>query len=266
MFATRLRMVLWGACAVSVFYNTDLCGATRFLADGFENGLGAWSVNPATSSIDRTFVHSGTCSHRVVHASNPNSTARLSFKHPASQKLFVRFFYMMRDMSSGPGKIGRLKAAGGSAVVSMECWYSPEYATGLFWYADGTTLINSDKGRWPGNCVSEQNVWHKYELFIEYNDPEAANGRLRLWIDRPDATAFESADAYKSIDVQNCQFRNTVRNIPYETLDLPTGFMNVGGAFYFDDLELWDGLPDLLPPPRPEDSPPPSAPKIQIDY
>ncbi len=266
MVPTRLRMVLWGACAVSVFYNTNLCGATRFFADGFENGFVNWNIEPRASSIDTTYAHSGACSHRSVFSPYPHPTiAILNFKHPASNKLFLRFHWLMKDVPEGFGKLGRFNAVSGG-TAGMELWYDKSWTTGIFWSAAGTDLKGSFDGRWPGNKVSEQNVWHKYEVFIEYNVPvSAANGRLRLWIDRPDDLPFESANAYKPIDVQNCQFRNTAVPCVYEMLHLPTNYNNVGGATYFDDVELWDGLPDVLPP-RPEDSPPPSAPKIQLDY
>jgi len=220
--------------------------ANLVFSDGFESGLGNWSLFIDTvHSLSSEYAHGGTYSHRVSYSGSPNSTARLGFTNPGTNKLFIRFYWLISDVDNAPGKIGRLKAAGGDQTVQMELWYaSDSYSTGIYWYSSGcSSLSEQAAARYPANNINAQNVWHKYELFIEYNDNNLSNGRLRQWINRPEGTAFPDADGYKTIDVQNAQFKNTDCNAFYETFDLPTGFNDVGGYYYFDDVEIWDDLP-----------------------
>ncbi len=230
--------------------------ATRFFYDGYENGLGNWTIHPDCNFIDYDYSHSGTCCLRTPGGqTSPYGIVWRSFTHPATDKFFLRFYFMLRNTTEGCGKLGRFEGVSGNVKSGMELWYdTTSCTTGIVWglwvNGVGQELAGQWDARWPSNSVNVFNVWHKYELFIEYNTPGSANGRLRLWIDRTKGLAFESANAYRVLNIQNCEFRTASYPLTYTMLDLPTNLWTTWrGNHYQDDVEFWDDLPDTLDEP-----------------
>mgnify|MGYP001566076806 CR=1 FL=1 len=125
------------------------------------------------------------------------------------------------------------------------------WSPGIHWYGSAAEGCSIDPDglccRYPAVNQEEPRVWHRNEIFIEYNDEGQSNGRFRQWIDRPEAIPLSEADAYKTADEPGTRFFGTgACALAYSSLRLPTnidgGFL--GGFIYYDDVDIRDCLPD----------------------
>lgn len=228
------------------------CGVERRLFyDSFEEGLALWSFGGSNHEQSADQAHSGGFSHKVWDVGDLSEIAYVVFDPPASGSLYVGFWWLVEgSYGDSPGKLGRLISAGQTNQMEMWC-SSGSWSPGIHWYgsADEGCSIDPDGlcCRYPGVNQEAPGVWHRNEIFIEYNREGESNGRFRQWIDRPESIPLSEADAYKTADEADTRFFGPgACALPYNSLRLPTnidgGFM--GGFIYYDDVDIRDCLPD----------------------
>ena len=242
-------------------YTTPAMAASIIFSEGYENGLSNWHPFSQASSIVNNFARSGSSSLRSDRSLGAPQTAR-SFTFPSTRKLYLSFWvYVTPGSADMMGKWARFITQGGGREAQMEFWATGQRAQ-MFWYTrhDGGQscgITGGPVGASPGSLNKGQ--WNRFEVFIEYNDPGISNGRVRQWINRPTNTSIINADAYKTADQRNVKFADSGQcGAVYETLHLPTGYSSGSPVIYFDDVELWDDLPeqDQGSTPPPADNPP----------
>ncbi|MBI5550760.1 MAG: hypothetical protein HY911_04575 [Desulfobacterales bacterium] len=227
--------------------------AAQLLFDGYENGdLSNWNVQfPAEHTIVTSPVHSGTYAHR---ASGTGGIVWRNFGTTTTGKLFIRFYWWRSSGAGYISKFARLHPIDNAGDLHLEMWGN-DGAPGVVWYYGGDypgcglgELAGSGSGAYPGVSMTQPEHWYKYEMFIESNTVGQANGRHRLWIDRPEGS-FGSAGLIT--DTQGAVFKTASCNLDWGSIQLPTGYNDVAGFFVFDDFEAWDDLPGSEPTPTP---------------
>ena len=248
----------------SAFILPSTFAADLIFSENYENGLNNWVPFSASARISSERVHSGQYALRSDRSmGTPQCYRNFSFPHD-TRKLFLRFWlYVTPNGPDFSGKWARFVTQSSGNEAQMEFWGSNQ-SSQVFWYTrhnygQSCGIQGGPVGGGSGTISKGQ--WNKYELFIEFNDPTASNGRVRQWINRPDNIPLANADSYKRIDVSGVQLSGSGScGTVYERLHLPTGYNTGSPVIYIDDVELWDDMPDSdsdqgsTPPPA--DNPP----------
>ncbi|MEF3691439.1 MAG: hypothetical protein V3574_00085 [Candidatus Moraniibacteriota bacterium] len=232
--------------------------AEVLLSDGFESGLGNWSLSdPAIHWQSGDFAHTGNYSHKVQDIGSLGEIATYNFTSPSNKKIYLSFWWLLDGATDTGGKLGRFVAGGTNA--QFEIWWTNESHSIVVHHYDTTEEfpecnVGVSRVHYANVDIFDNN-WHHFETFIEYNTPGVNDGVLRVWVDRPESASFGDS-AYLKVNDNDVRFINTgVCELYYSVLRLPTNLdaRMQPGYLYYDDVELADELPSL-------DVTPPSAP------
>lgn len=216
-------------------------------SDSFEQGLGSWFLAGANHEQSADFAHTGQYAHKVWDEGTLDEIAHVDFEPPDTDTLYVGFFWLVDGgYGNSPGKLGRLVSA--DLRSQMEMWCSTDsWSPGIHWYGGEPCAVDPDGlcCRWPQASQETPGIWHRNEVFIEYETPGQADGRFRQWIDRPVDVPIAEADAYLTADEDNTRFMGDATCGRYENLRLPTNIDGQfqGGFIYYDDVEIRGCLP-----------------------
>jgi hypothetical protein len=112
-------------------------------------------------------------------------------------------------------------------------------------YGSNVSGTYSGPGKWSGFL---QGGWHKYEVYVKYNDVGQSNGIVRVWIDNALKWERTNLNYWSSSVVVNSFYAYP----HFKTFGSKLGYID--GYVQVDDVELWDGMPgetDTTPPAAP---------------
>src|SRR3989339_26535 len=223
--------------------------AAVIFQDGFESGLSNWDLAGTSNHWQSTdFAHSSTYSHKIQD-SGLSEIASVDFTTPSNHSIYLSFWWLMNGAPDTGGKLGRFVVPGTGA--QMEIWWSnSSHSLAVHHYDNSSERPECGEGtnrvHYTGTDVWD-NRWHRFEVFVEYNTPGVNNGRLRVWVDRPDSAAFTNS-AYLKVNDSDVRFINTgVCAAYYSNLRLPTNLDSrmQPGSIYYDDVAIRDDMPPV---------------------
>lgn len=245
-----LKIILSLILSFGVFGLANNSLGATILSDGFESGLGNWSLSdPAIHWQSEDFSHTGSYSHKVQDIGSLGEIATYNFTSPSNKKIYLSFWWLLNGATDTGGKLGRFVAGGTNA--QFEIWWTNESHSLAIHHYDTTSEspecgVGTSRVHYANTDIFDNN-WHHFETFIEYNTPGMDDGNLKIWVDRPMGTSFSDAN-YLKVDDSDVRFVNAgVCEVYYSILRLPTNLdaRMQPGSIYYDDVEIGDILPSL---------------------
>jgi len=245
------RIAQW-SIALTLIVSSSHASSILFL-DGFESGkTSKWSV--ATGYVTTLNPRSGAYCIAVPYEDGQTHMMRidLGVGIAPTNEFFIRFWVKIGANYHAPylgWKWIRLKHGQVDGIQAEFFCNSESWGTQVVSYQTGGFHDNpSLNWNWYTGGMADGN-WHKVEVFGKYNTDSQANGILRVWGDGN--LKFESTSFVWRTD--------TWANDTFKLFYLPsnagdgTHRAQSGDIIYYDDIEIWDGMPfaDGKNPPKP---------------
>lgn len=226
-FITKWRMKHALSGAALLFMCVSAQAATLMFSDDFEDGnLSGWSASPANSASQEQ-AHSGSWALKYDSRGNTNGNMRHTFS--GRQRIYVRYWWLpTSEFTCGSGgHYLRITHQFQDRQLDSQCTGSRSFEFVGFY---GTTV-------YPAGSIRNINInqWNLVELFFELNDVGQSNGRLTAWL-----------NGVEQFDKTNTRWRNN--SDPISEFHINSNFNPSQEIWYFDDVEIWDDLPDRAAP------------------
>jgi len=236
MISVMLRLF---SCFLLLLIPAALHAAVLF-SDGFESGLGDWTLSGG-SSLDSTTVHTGTYSHKSDRSAGATQAVH-AIPTTSTGNLFLRYWIYV-DGSGMDGKWLRFITQNDGLEAQLEVWATNNHFD-LYWYNNyNSSACFTETAKYTVDDVIPTGEWVKVEVYLHYNTPGSSDGSIQVWVNRPDSTEFVGADAYRVQNQTSVMFRESGDcEAVYEDIHLPTGYNTGSPVLYFDDVEMHDTM------------------------
>ena len=224
-----VRPVLSGLASLLVC--SSLQAAELLFSDDFEDGnVSGWSASPAnTASQERAFR--GSWGLKYNSGGNTNGNMRRIIA--GEQQVYVRFqWFPTSTFRCGAGAhFWRITHDFQSRQLDTQCTGSNSLEFVGFFGADVYPVG-------PSMRDIKINEWNLIEIFFKLNDVGQANGELKAWV-----------NGVQHINRTNTTWRNS--NDPISEVHINSNYNPAAVIWYFDDVEIWDDLPNRVTPQPP---------------
>ncbi len=222
--------------------------ATRLFQDGFESGnTNNWGT--ATGTVTTSNPKTGSYCVAIDYTQGTQAMIKSLGASAPTDEFYVKFWVRIGNNYHAPYlgfKWMRLKHGQTDGIqtefyLNSESWSSSGHS-----YQTGQSSLDSPNTRWSWYSDGHWNdeAWHKIEVFGKYNTNSCANGICRIWFD--DVLRFEKTSyTWRTGTWANDIFR--LFYIPSNGGD-GTHKAQSGDIVYYDDIEIWDGMPTAEEP------------------
>ncbi|MCI0621908.1 MAG: hypothetical protein L0387_09595 [Acidobacteria bacterium] len=193
---------------------------TKIISDDFESGAST-SWTEFNDLITTVQVHSGT---RALYYNGWPGVYKI-FSPTTREVYFKVWWYLPTEFN--------FTFAGGThfwRFYTTTFGYQIDTSTNGFNSIDIFYLFGPNEGVYRSAAALPKGRWFKFEFYTILNDPGVANGTAKVWI-----------DGVLKFDKTNTDLKATSAN--FNRFDLTTNYNQSPGAWYMDDVEVWNGCP-----------------------